>query len=208
MSSQTRIINAALVALGSGDMVSNINDGTRPARLAAAVWDEMVADMLACHPWNFAIRRATLNQVSGASAPDMTDLEYKYAWTVPSDCARWLPWAVDDPAHFEGEQEGAYILTASAGPISIRYIRRDATDPTKWPPAFVTAATFKLAERIAEGMTQSTSIARDMADKAEMELRRAKRQDGMASGRDDRGAVVSRSEWLSARNRTHFQIGR
>ena len=63
------------------------------------------------------------------------------------------------------------------------------------------AVTLTLAESLAEGITQSESIKRDLGQRAELALRKAKRIDGLETGANRRGSAVAKSDWLAARTR-------
>lgn len=193
--SQTRIVNKAFVLLGTAQRIASLTDGSPLARQAAAVWDEARDEVLADHPWNFAIARAQL-----AASADFTPAnEYSYAYELPGgDFLRWLPWREGHADHFEGEQEGGYILSNAPAPIYIRYIRR-IEDVAKWSPAFTEAVAAKLAFYLADSVT-ARGGKRDRAEMAyDKALRDAKRQDGAATG-DRRRRYETRSSWLDSRS--------
>ncbi|GGO95030.1 hypothetical protein [Stakelama pacifica] len=192
---QTDIVNAALAELGSRDFVTSIDSDRPVAMRAKRLWSIVLNDLLSQHPWNFALRRAALN-ADGVNPP------YGYArqFRLPSDCLRWLVPVEGRPGFYRGEREGDVILTDAAAPLPVRYIAL-VDDVTKWPAAFVKAMTLALAEALAEGITQSETIKRDLGNKAEYALRKAKRIDGLETGANQRGSVVAKSDWLAARNR-------
>lgn len=204
--SQTRICNNALVHLGSTARISAINEGSPLAKTFEAVWDEGRDEVLTDHPWNFAIIRAEL-----AVSADFTPIgeQYLYAYEMPSDWLRWLPWRRDHIDHFEGEQEiglvtvadsetpRQFILSNAEAPIIARGIRRIETI-SLWSPGFKAALAAKLAFKTAKAITGQGSMVDRMADVYLDELRRAKRQDGHATGERARSAHF-RSTWLNSR---------
>ena len=200
--SQTRIINAAYAECGSTTRINSINDEL--AFRARDLWDDIVSEYLAEHPWNFQIKRAAVNLTSDV---DLTGTEYSHAYAVPADCSRWLPPAKEAPNYFRGEIEGRYLLTDRELGGPIRYIRNDVT-VSDWSPHFVRAVVLRLAESLADGVTQSEGKKDRLVDKADKALRRAKRIDGLESGNDRRGAVTVNSSWLQARMHPNSQIGR
>jgi len=71
--------------------------------LCEALYPEARNEILACHPWNFARKRALAIQTTDPL------FEYDNAFTVPSDCLRVLTIAQDPAA--EWRREGDLILT-------------------------------------------------------------------------------------------------
>lgn len=193
--SQTRICNGALVLLGDSRLIASVNDGSTFAKLFLQVWDESRDEVLADHPWNFAIERASLP----ADAHVPVGSQYQQAFLKPADCLRWLPWRKEHPDYFEGEEEGDYILSNADAPIIARFIKRH-DDVDEWTPGFRAALSAKLARKLAKPITGQSKMI-DVAQAAyDDELRKAKRQDGSATGERDR-QTDQRSNWLAARNR-------
>lgn len=192
---QPRIYNRALSLLGSTNRTTNTDDKKPWTDTLNELWPQAVRDMLAEHPWNFAIRRATLNLHQ--------QTEDGYLYQMPADCVRWLPAPKGDRHYVCAAEEGQYLLTDSDSPPRIRYIAEvDAVD--EWPAHFAGAMGYRLAMDAAEAMTQSTSIVEDMRRKYEgMDgeggaLAKAKRADGLATGDRERGNVETRSRALTA----------
>lgn len=200
--SQTRIVNAAYAELGSTTRIESITDST--ATRARALWDDLVAELLAEHPWNFQIKRARPNEASGI---DLTDSEWPYAMRLPADCARWLPPKRSDKNYFRGEVEGKILYCDQKPPILIRYISNEV-DVSTWSAHFVRAVVLRLAESMADGVTQSEGKKDRLNERAERALKRAKRIDGLETGDTQRDGVVVRSGWLTARMVPNSQIGR
>jgi len=199
---QTRIVNAAIARLGGTDKVTSIDDpNSNSARRAKEIWDDMRRALLARHPFNFAIKRALLNAAAEAPA-----FGYERKFQLPPDCLRWLPPAQGTAESFVGEREGNFILTDAEAPLKIRYIA-DVTDVPSWSAGFVLAATIFLAGWLNEGVTQSNTKQQSMDEMADEAIRLAKRLDGLETGATRRGAVVSQSSWLQARNRTIYGAG-
>lgn len=195
--SQTRVCNSALAHLGESNRIASINDATPLARTLAAVWDEAVDEVLAAHPWNPALRRASI----AASADYVPDGgQYSQAFALPSDCVRWLPWRPGHDDYFEGEEENGFILSNDAAPLNVRYIGR-LDDLTKWRPGMLACLAAKLARKTARAITGSTTVMREMQTVYDDALTEAKREDGTATGERARFLQVE-SNWLDARNRT------
>lgn len=199
---QSSIANAAAARLGSTKRMGSIHDGSELSRHVVDQWNGIITTMLADHPWNFLIRRATLNALTDAPGS-----EYAFQYALPADCWRWLPWLPDDPDYFCGEAEGGNILTDAEAPIAIRYISGEYADQVgRWPAHFATAVELELAHRLAEPMTGSTSLARDMRDLAAEALMKAKKVDGLESNGRGGPNINSRSRWGKRRFLRHGVI--
>lgn len=192
---QARIYNRALALLGSTNRTANTDDGKPWTDQLNELWDQAVRDLLAEHPWNFAIRRATLNKSE--------KVEDGWQYQLPADCVRWLPAPRGDRSYVSAAVEGRFLLTSSDSPPRIRYIAECDT-VADWPAHFVTAMGYRLAMDSAESITQSTSIVEDMRVKYEGPdgeggaLAKAKRADGLETGDRERGNVETRSRALTA----------
>lgn len=200
-SSQIRIINGALAELGSTTRITSINETlSGQAQTAKALWAEELADVLESHPWNFAIRRATLNQSS--ATPDSS---YDFQYQLPADLVRWLPWDKSEAEYFDGEEESGFILT-NAGTCKIRYIYFN-DEVGDWKPSFVKYMKLVMATAMAEAVTQSQSIKDRVEIRMEKQFSKAKRLDGLATGKRKRSGITIRSDWNRARNIPNYHIG-
>ncbi len=192
---QPGIVNAALSELGSTSRIVSIDEGG-VARDAKAIWGSCLRTLLASHPWNWAIARVQLNASANTPAFGASN-----AFTLPPDCLRWLPPAEEDEGErFDVREEGGELLTDQAAPLPIRYISAEkGARIDRWPPYFVRAMELALAERLAEPVAQDESMKRDMAEKAYLALKEAKRRDGLSSNTGNQRRVRFASDWLSAR---------
>ncbi|WP_414902464.1 hypothetical protein ACMT1E_04340 [Sphingomonas flavalba] len=195
--SQTRIVNKALTILGSTSRVLSLTDNSPAAKVAFRLWDETRDEVLAEHPWNFAVARTDIAR-SGDHVPATG---WSAAFELPADLLRWLPWREDHPDHFAGEQEGQYILANGNGPLFIRYIRR-IEDVARWSSGFTAAFTARLGFYMARPITASGTMMDRMERMYDKAMADARRQDGLATGRTARTASF-RSDWLGARERPY-----
>lgn len=203
--SQVDIVNAMAVELGSTERVTTIEGSQSIARHARASWDRVTRRIGADHPWNHLIVRAALN---AAAAVPLNG--YERGFTLPADCLRFLPSNPNDEADWiDGEVEGDVLLTDAEAPVYARYVSATRlADIGRWPAWFAEAVIFALADACAEAVTGSTSIKRDLGDKAEMALRKAKRRDALEGGTRHRRVVTAQSDWLSAQQRPYNYWGR
>ncbi len=198
--SQADIVNAMAVELGSTERVTTIDGTGALAKHARASWDRVTRRIAADHPWNHLVRRGVLN--TAATAPLA---QYERAFTLPADCLRFLPSNPNDDSDWiDGEVEGDVLVTDAEAPVNIRYISAERlAEVGRWPAWFGEAVIFALADACAEAITGSQSIKRDMGDKAEMALKKAKRRDALEGGNRHRRGVTVRSDWLSSLQRPY-----
>lgn len=201
---QVGVINTALAMLGSTTRLQSINDNGNVAAHARAHWDMAVREMLADHPWNFAIRRTMLNEAGAAP-----EFDYDNAFTLPADCLRWLPPSPDDDSWFEAVCEGGKLLTNEAAPLPVRYISLELGEPVlNWSAHFAMAMAAKLALLLAEPITQSESTDSKMEGRFLAAIATAKRMDARESGHKRVRSVETRSRWAGAARSPARSFGR
>lgn len=148
--SVVRICNLALTVLGAARILS-ITEDSENARRCNAIFDDIRDEVLAVHPWNFAIKRVALGQLATAPA-----FGFAYQYQLPADCIRVLEMDTDNTFKVEGK----YLLT-DAGTVMIKYIAR-IEDASFFSSAFVTAMGERLAAELAYAITNSTSLRESM----------------------------------------------
>ncbi len=159
MSSDVALVNLSLTLLGEARIIS-LDDNVKPAREAKAVYELVRDAALASHDWNFAKTRAQLSALVDAPTGSQFGVQYQ----LPSDCLRAIfvgdYYTGADLTDYRGSPteeysiEGRRILTNMAAPLNLQYIKR-VTDPTQFDPCFRTAFSARLAEVLAEPLTQS-----------------------------------------------------
>lgn len=190
MASETEICNLALMRLGSGP-VESLDENSKKA-IALRNCFPLVRDIvLRGHPWNFAIQRATLAQIS---TPPI--FGYAYAYQLPADCLRALGLVNTegtlDPS-LTYEIQGTQLLTdeISAG---IKYIRQ-VTAPGQFDAAFCSALASRLASEVAYHLTGSAAMKKQMMDEYKEELREARSIDAQ----ENPAEVYETNDWMDAR---------
>lgn len=160
MASQSDVVNMALTMLGEVRIMS-LDDASKPAREAKAVYDITLDALLAAYNWSFAKDRTTLASLSTAPA-----FGYDYQFTIPGSMLRIISIAdyyvgldlsdyktsIDAPFSIEGRK----ILCSIMTPLPVIYVKR-ITDVTQMTPNFIMAFAAKLAMVLAEPLTQSDS---------------------------------------------------
>lgn len=177
--------NSALQRVGAGSILS-LSDNSPEARACSLAYDSNRRDELRRHPWNFAIKRAVL-------APDSTApaFDFKYAFTLPSDCLRVLRPAT---ANLDWQIEGRKILTNESTVLNLRYVA-DIEDCAQWDASFYSVCAIALAIDIVEKLTQSNVKKKGLFDEYKDEIKDARRMDAIESGPED----AAEDAWLLAR---------
>ncbi len=165
MASQVEIFNKALVLLGA----KIITDPSESDELST-IYDTCRKELLAEHPWNFALVRAELGQL--LSTPEF---EFNYQYQLPSDCIRI--WKASCPVS-NYVQEGDRILTNDSS-FSILYIS-DVTDTAKFSPSFVNCLALKLAKDSGISISDNQSIVDRVERNYTITLARAKTIDAQS----------------------------
>ena len=88
-SSPVQICNAALLKLGA-ERINSLTENNKRARVFNERYNSIRKEVLRAHPWNFAIRRASL-----AKLPDAPAYEYGSQYQLPNDCLRVLETEAD-----------------------------------------------------------------------------------------------------------------
>lgn len=162
--SETAICNDALIEIGAGRIASLVEDSAT-ARICSEQYAKIRDELLAAHPWNFALKRANL--VASATAPTN---KYSKAFVLPADCLRVLE--VVDGEEIDWQREGE-VLVSDTSSMQILYVAQ-ITETGKYTPHFSRALALKLAASICYALVQSTSLKEMLEKKAEHTLSQAR----------------------------------
>lgn len=160
MASVVQLCNMALSHIGSDARVSSISppDGSVEAGHCATFYDQARTELIEPGNWRFAVKRATLAQVTNDSTA------WAYAYARPSDClapkrilrpgSSLTVFTQDDPHYSPNDDdsaefnvEGDVIYTNE--PDAVLLYARDITDTTKFTPSFTSALSYLLASYLA-----------------------------------------------------------
>lgn len=185
---QIGICNSALAKVGQAP-ISSISQETRAAQIINSLFDLLQDEVMASHPWNFAIKRVTLSPT--ATTPVY---EYDYEYDIPNDCLRILELETDvTMIGMDWVVEGKKILSNDAT-INIRYIYRN-TDYNSWSPPFAEVMAWRIAMEIAYALTQSSERERACGESYRATLALSRSTDGAEGVL--RGLIAD--EWLASR---------
>lgn len=160
MADYLSIANGALELVGAEDTIVSPDQDSHAARTIANVWVDTRREALRGNErfapkWNFARSYAELPaRVPGATDP------IPHGWTsayrLPSDNVRFdeivYPKSAIADYQLIGGTQGGELLTRTAGPLKIWYIR-DIENPALWDASFVAAFKHLLAYMVADRVT-------------------------------------------------------
>lgn len=173
----TEIANQALAMVGQVRVSRLDTDTSEAAQLCRDLLPGVRRECLVRHPWNFALRRASLPALAQAPA-----FGYARAFQVPADCLRVWRIVGADP-HQPWAREADQILCDLPAPLPIRYIA-DVGETGRWSPLFARMVAATLAERLAVPLTASQQAAERIAQALLQAQRDARAVDG-AEGTPD-----------------------
>lgn len=185
MPSVIDICNKALDKLGQSPIIS-LDDGNKSANLCKRNWEMIRDQVLRDHPWNFAMKRATL--APNSVAPDWG---FTYQFPKPADCLRVVE--IRDLSAGEYQIESNQIL-ADEDVLYIRYIRK-VSDPNEFDSLFVDSAATRMAAELCEALTQSSTKRESLFSEYDDSLTRAKRVDGQ----ENPPAQFEEDDWINVR---------
>lgn len=143
--STTQVANRALQKLNAA-RIDSLTDGSRNARAVSAAFDAVRDRLLRVHPWNFAVRRTKMPEVT--EDPTFGDVKFV---AKPEDFIRLLKGReagtdrIEERTH--ARVEGKYIVTDRDTPFPFRYIAR-IEDPNEWDPLFAELMSLTLATEL------------------------------------------------------------
>ncbi len=186
--SKTEISNIALALLGA-DRIDDFDDDSIEAVTAKDTYDHIRDQTLRDHPWNFAIKRATIS-IDG-TAPDW---EFANRYALPADHIRLLEVNGQNPETNRWRIEDAFIVTDLGSPINIRYIFRQEL-VGRYDASFVMALAASLAWHWAEPLTKTAALKGQTLDEFRVSLSGARTSDGQEST----VTLFDSSEWIDVR---------
>lgn len=166
MPSVIDICNAALVEIGDKTIVT-LDDATIPANIVK-IWYPITRDsVLRAHPWNFAMKRASLAMVAG----ETPTMDYSAFFQLPSDCLKVIRLG-EEQVDIAYKVEGRRLL-CSEPTVSILYTFREE-DPMQYDPLFVAALIYRIAANIAWPIRQDKELRKSMFEEYLVRIGEAK----------------------------------
>ena len=184
MASEVDICNMALNEVGENSIM-DLSEDSKAGRLCNQFY-ALTRDMvLRSHPWNFAIKRVELAQLT--STPGF---EYNYEFQLPADCLKVQK--TDDEFDIF-KIEGRKLLSNNAI-VKVMYISR-VEDTAQFDSLFVEALYLMIASKIVFNLSDNNGLSQVLFAKAESKIRHAKSMDGQEGIVD----VVEADQWLNSR---------
>lgn len=216
VTSVLEIYNLAITRLGHEPMSSE-SENTKAGRLCRLHYPTLRDAVLRAHPWNFAVRRVALAQLSVTPA-----FEFDFAYALPTDpyclkivrtnyeadgfsstavysypgLAAYGTIVVDyriESIDVSGTPVRALLTNESS--ISIEYIAR-ITDVSLFDPLFVDCLAARMAAELAIPLTDNQSATKTLMDLYQMKLSEARTMDAQEGSPRE---VVNTDPWLMAR---------
>jgi len=181
MATEVSICSNALRRLGDNPITS-LTDDTERARLCNSFYADARDAVLRLHPWNFAITRTSLAQLS-----DTPSYGFAYQYSLPTSpyCLRVLGMEYEDYIFkVENYSTQGRVLLTDEGTAKILYVAR-ITDTTQFDALFVDVLTAKLALDLCYPITNSVSLQDKMQKLYQLKLSDARSIDGQEGFIDD-----------------------
>jgi len=195
MTSPVDICNLALTRIGH-TKISSLDENSKGADLCSLHYPLCRDAVLRAHPWNFAVRRATL-----ALSSTTPNHEFEYYHVLPTDCLKvirtgWEADGCDDTEYrIENLAGVGRCLATNESVVRIEYIAL-ITDSSQFDPLFVDVLAQRIAAEISVPLTDTQTIAKAMWDIYQSKLAEARTTDAQeGTPRNDRDV----SPWLMAR---------
>ena len=144
------ICNQALIALGA-KTIESLTENSKNGRLCNAIYEQTRNNVLTDHIWNFAQKRAELEDLD--EEPEWTDDLMTVTYQKPTDCLK-INFINIESAIFK--IEGDKVLSNESG-LKIKYTE-EVIDPMKFFPKFVEALVARLAAELAYPITSSRTM--------------------------------------------------
>ena len=181
MATEVSICSNALRRLGD-DPITSLTDDTERARLCNAFYADARDACLRSHPWNFAITRASLAQLS---ATPVYGFDYQFALPTDPFCLRVLAMEFEDYVFkVENLSTQGRVLLTDQETAKIIYIAR-ITDTALFDSLFVDTLTALLAAKLAYPVTNSVNLQTQMQNLYQIKLSEARSIDGQEGFIDD-----------------------
>ena len=183
---EVEIANLALTLIG-GEKITSLTEDSQEARLMDGFFYPSLETLLQEHPWNFALKKASL-----ALSADTPVYDYDYAYVIPSDCLRIVDYeASEDGYEFKVEQ--GLVLT-NYDSCKVTYIE-NIRDMNKLSPMFRMAFIAYLAAELAPYLTNTAPYAQGASQQFMMYMRKAK----VYNARESHMNVDTNGNWLTDR---------
>lgn len=180
MATKVQIVNRAAAMIGES-LITSIDENSKVAEYARALWDGVRDGELAAHPWTFALRRAKAATLSDAPA-----FGYDYAYALPEKALRVIDlpdldrrqWTIGSTGPAGSEIKTILVNYNNGDELNVIYLAL-VDEVGQWPPTFCDAMAAKLAMELCEAITQSDGKLQVCAARYDEAIRRARVTDAI-----------------------------
>lgn len=163
MPAEVDVCNVALARVGAS-RITGIDDGSTNANHCLTLYPPLRTSLLRSHHWNFAMTSVQLAQDESTA-----EIDYVYAYTLPSDCLKVVEYSGGAPTAalvtVPGLRPhvGQYVirgrkLLSNDGEAYITYLR-DVDNPGEWDGLFFQVVTWWLASDLAAAILKDAGLA-------------------------------------------------
>jgi len=164
------VASNALFLMGA-DSISSFTDSTSEAKVANALYEDIVQASFASHRWRFATRQVTLTRLD-AEPTGRFDAQYH----IPSSCITAIAVTVNDiPIKYDIYQNKLLCNEVSTSTLVLDFVER--SPESDWPSYFTTAVEFSLAGTFAITLARDAQLAQLMEQKANLLFTKARQID-------------------------------
>lgn len=192
--SDVQLCNRALARLGE-DPIASLEDNSDIARHCNLIYEDAVLELLAAHPWNFAVVRQDLVKIASPPGPPLFGFSHAYAYPTDPLCLRALDTSADvtwagsigwppEPSPLWQVENliDATVIVSNWEPLSLRYIGK-VTSPVLMSPYFRRALVAELTAQLAYAVESKADQAADLRQDARRTVSWAKTMDGQEGHR-------------------------
>ena len=177
MTDVVEIYNLGLIQAGEDSLINPDDRGSEGARIVRAIYPLQRDAVLRAHPWNFAMRYASL---SGEAATG--NWRFAYQYPLPSDPYCLRVWDIE-PERTRWRVAGRHLVTDAASPLGVEMIVR-VEDSALFDPLFTAALAIRMASVAARRLARSKTERRRLWDIYLQILQDAKAADGQEQSAD------------------------
>ena len=166
------VAQRAMVLVGMEPLTS-FTDDTDEALVMNTTYEDVVADCLAMHNWNFATGQKQLARLTDAPV-DRWDAAYQLP-TEPAVVQVQTITIEDVVQTYDIYEDKVYINASTNDTVVLNYIFRVATQD--WTPPFTLWVIYRLASTLALSVIRKGDIAKSYRELADTQFRMAKARD-------------------------------
>ena len=164
------VASNALFLMGA-DSISSFTESTPEAKVANALYEDIVQSSFASHRWRFATRQATLTRLESEPAG-----RWGASYFIPSSVVTVTAVTVNDaPIEYDVYQNKINCDESETSTLIMDYVER--VSESEWPSYFTTAVEFSLASTFAITLARDASLAQLMDVKAQQLFTKARNID-------------------------------